>query len=792
MGISGTDQALMFALSDVMRAGASRAGYHSGAAFISIGGIDCGTVRDDPTKKVLVDSLSIADILDETPNTCTLTVMGLQPALGAEIVITLGSVHNTTREFAGIVLATDSGYLADVPANGAVVVQGIDYTYLLNLRKALAFYQTRKAEDIVADLLARFTSGFTQRHVQPVVTTVDEISFTNQNVAAALTQLAKRVGAYWFVDYDRDVHFFHEESTEDVPDPRPITASHPSVADVRVTSDFSQVVSEVLVEGGGSAAVVDCDPGETLLPVTDEIWYPPAGTVVAGPQRIDYTRVDPGGRGAMVGQSVSPSVAPDLRALAGSGVTTGVHQYAYTWVSINGETLIGPPRTVACGPIPTPQFFQAWTVNLQFRTSDEWMGWDVGDAVTWACSYATDDGPHLGSPLSFTNTVVAEANAYGSYYHDKAHPSPYAMAVRLFYSPNPLVTRIYMWMQINGGPYYTFHNYLPNRPERALENGGVGYFDYYMSSPFYNTISGQYPPNPNTYNQVAVTGLSPGPTAIVPVLSRKVYRTVAGGTTFKLLTTINNNSVTTFVDTIPDASLGANAPTSDTAQIPMPDGTVKAGATFLPLTGTGPFVSQGGWARVGNMLIRYTGVTGTASGGLAGLLGVPAAGVPGALTGTLNYGTSITPVAALVVPASGPGAIVVPIKAGENVNVLARAADPSLQTSLAGILGGDGVIQDYFQDGRLSYAEAVARAQAHLAMRSRPIVTVTYTCRDRHTRSGRTVQIDLETPAVSGLFKIQQVAIGNFQPNAYPTYSVTASSERVSFEDLLRATKGAT
>ena len=44
------------------------------------------------------------------------------------------------------------------------------------------------------------------------------------------------------------------------------------------------------------------------------------------------------------------------------------------------------------------------------------------------------------------------------------------------------------------------------------------------------------------------------------VVQRKLYRTTAGGSEFLFLTTINDNTTTTFTDTIPDASLGTNTP----------------------------------------------------------------------------------------------------------------------------------------------------------------------------------------------------------------------------------------
>jgi hypothetical protein len=45
------------------------------------------------------------------------------------------------------------------------------------------------------------------------------------------------------------------------------------------------------------------------------------------------------------------------------------------------------------------------------------------------------------------------------------------------------------------------------------------------------------------------------------VNTRKIYRTVAGGSTFKLVTTIADNTTTTYTDNTADGSLGANAPT---------------------------------------------------------------------------------------------------------------------------------------------------------------------------------------------------------------------------------------
>lgn len=51
------------------------------------------------------------------------------------------------------------------------------------------------------------------------------------------------------------------------------------------------------------------------------------------------------------------------------------------------------------------------------------------------------------------------------------------------------------------------------------------------------------------------------------VSARRIYRTVAGGSTYKTLATINDNTTTTYSDDIADASLGADAP-SDKGEPP--------------------------------------------------------------------------------------------------------------------------------------------------------------------------------------------------------------------------------
>jgi len=67
--------------------------------------------------------------------------------------------------------------------------------------------------------------------------------------------------------------------------------------------------------------------------------------------------------------------------------------------------------------------------------------------------------------------------------------------------------------------------------------------------------------------KVALSGIAIGPPGTA---SRKVYRTVAAGAVYKLLTTLADNATTVYVDNTADANLGAVAPANDLSGLPYP------------------------------------------------------------------------------------------------------------------------------------------------------------------------------------------------------------------------------
>ena len=306
MGLSGNQKAIMYALGGLARGGATRGGYHSGLPFVS------HRRRRHRSARVSSPISAIRDILDETPNTCQLTVMGTTRRRGADLVITLGSVNCGTRLFAGKILSEQQGYLAEKPANVYHRLNGIDYTWLLGEHLVIRQYTNQTVAVIATDLIASFAEGMTAHHIaaDAGAIVIDAISFTNVALADALSQLCSRAGAYWYLDYFRDLHLFETEPTTMYPDPTPLTPTHPSLRQLTVNQDLSQIVTRVLVEGGGGTVLVDLQPGETIMPMDTVGWYQPGGGRSPRARSGSRTRQPRAARRRRQPRSGDPGVTP--------------------------------------------------------------------------------------------------------------------------------------------------------------------------------------------------------------------------------------------------------------------------------------------------------------------------------------------------------------------------------------------------------------------------------------------------------------------------------------------------
>lgn len=360
-----------------------------------------------------------------------------------------------------------------------------------------------------------------------------------------------------------------------------------------------------------------------------------------------------------------------------------------------------------------------------------------------------------------------------------------------------------------------------------------------------NDLNADLPPSNTTGTAVQVIPVSAIPLGPPGTTARKLYRRFNGAGTFKLVTTLGNNTATTFNDSVTNANLGAAALGTPTAignqiavsSIPIGAGTVTSRELYMSPAG-------GGTRRKALVIANNTDTTATitiSDAALAGAATEPASDASGLQQpqGQVNPGATVLPVAAnspfyaaggwvelggdqvvrytgvsgqtlIGIPASGPGAIqttilygsqAVPAPTltgcsaralvflkGSSVHIWTQRDDLQAQAEQAARAGGDGVVEYVLVDQRRGLPSLEARCDAELKLFARPIVTVSYDTRDVKTKSGKLVTINLTRPAIHEQLTIQEVTITEMEiaEGLMPRFSVRASSVRFSLEDTLR------
>jgi hypothetical protein len=265
----------------VMRLGATRLGWYQPWIKLYINGVLAVGAR--------VEEATITDELNHEPNTASFKVSGIVPVAGQSVTIQCGDTDVSHQLFGGRIIAVNKTYEAEKPANVIYRCNAIDPTWLLNRRKVTKKYTSQSATAIALDVISSFTSGVTTVNVAAGLATLDEITFTNEEVTDALTRIVERIGGYWYIDYASDLHLFLSETVTAFP----ITTAAPrGMAGITNNEDLSQIATRVIARGGGANVVSDVLVGGATVPVGDISWYAGGGgTVECGPQRITYTGV---------------------------------------------------------------------------------------------------------------------------------------------------------------------------------------------------------------------------------------------------------------------------------------------------------------------------------------------------------------------------------------------------------------------------------------------------------------------------------------------------------------------
>lgn len=224
----------------------------------------------------------ILDVLNESPNTCTLMVRGFTPTVGLSVQIDYGSVVL----FRGLITQ-----VTNVQRRSGTRIRYrlscIDWTFLLDRRLMNKGYASQTSGAIAADIIATYTSGFTSSNVQSGLSTISDFPNKMESVSQALTRLANLAGAFWYIDSAKDLHF---RTSESQPQPTTLDASNNTFRNFQYRKDLLQVRTRVYVEGAGSVLSAPRVIGDTTIPVDDStVFASSGGSVITNTQVLTYT-----------------------------------------------------------------------------------------------------------------------------------------------------------------------------------------------------------------------------------------------------------------------------------------------------------------------------------------------------------------------------------------------------------------------------------------------------------------------------------------------------------------------
>lgn len=126
-----------------------------------------------------------------------------------------------------------------------------DYTHLMDRYLVKKAYTNQSPEAIIADIITTYLpAGFTDNNVVTTGITVEYIMFDYQQPSKAIQELAELIGYDWYVDYDKDIHFFDKTIGETAP--WDITDDNGKCVNksLKIFEDVRQVRNTIYVRGG--------------------------------------------------------------------------------------------------------------------------------------------------------------------------------------------------------------------------------------------------------------------------------------------------------------------------------------------------------------------------------------------------------------------------------------------------------------------------------------------------------------------------------------------------------------
>lgn len=715
--------------------------------------------------------ISIKDVLNNTPNTCTFIVDGSsnKPDPGEKIEIVDANDGNRLL-FAGTAQSIKQVY-EGLTDQLAWEVTCIDFTGLLNKRRPFVSYDNISVTAIVKDLVARYCPGFTSAHVQTNLAKITATFDGTKDMATVFSDLGNAIGGgHWYVDYIQDVHFFHVV---------PPGVLGPTA--VQAPLGNGPGTGMTVAEGASIPSTFSFPPMQVYFRTTFiysnglETAYSPISNIIAlsGTKIISFTGVP---IGAVIG-ALTVVTRRIYYTVVGSGtvvqfvdINDNVTTSFTTWFASLGASVATvvssnvnapvPPTVVVpppAGPTRAPQLVQGSTYWIDYEHS-------IGRLL-----FITDQ-------LGATYTPGLYTFVYTWLYEDgtESLPSPASGAITSNGSQGLLVSDLDVGPSINGSAckgiivYGAIHQGVSPTPAwQYLTRWTPLILTTELNTKQIFPAGGplQQPPH-MIYGDPGSPGSITGPGETYPEPVIPIWPNNDGPSLE--LTDPPDDIDDLNTDLLRDPQFTSE---EDLSQVRNKVHVIGSGTSVVAAAAVGESTltvadidllsAAGGQILVGNLITEYLGISGRLGQGIVYLL------LP--LAAAISEGTAI--------------------------NLYQLCEDHDAQRQLGRIeldFNGnptDGVHEYTIRDASLVLPlQLYMRGMAELELFGRPIVTIDYATRDPKTKSGKIVHVDLTNPPCVGDFLIQDVTIDQVHDEndtLFPRYTVRASSVKFDLTDLL-------
>lgn len=200
----------------------------------------------DRTNDIVIDSLEKTDVLNSQKDELKFRILyynnnGFIPDIGQDVKLYIDNV----LEFGGIITRIDQQIENGILINDVICN---DYTVEFDRKLVLERYDNKTIKEIIQHFVGKYCDDFTANNVDCDIE-VATMVFNRLTPSACLDKLAKAVNYSWYIDYEKDVHFF---SRNDNPAPFIIKDDNNTYIEgtLKISSDLSQLRNKVVIRGG--------------------------------------------------------------------------------------------------------------------------------------------------------------------------------------------------------------------------------------------------------------------------------------------------------------------------------------------------------------------------------------------------------------------------------------------------------------------------------------------------------------------------------------------------------------